>query len=95
MPRFTYPRNAVTRVLQQQFQCDIGEEHGDNGGDRFLVISRPGPAQVAILYVDQYEVFWSDLTALVSQIGINAQALSAALDREPEYTDDELRDMGD
>ena len=89
MPRFSYPRSVVVRVLRERFGCELSEERGSNGGDIFLVIPRPGPLQVAVLNVQPYEVLHFALDRVALDLGLNYAELIRILDAEPEFPDED------
>jgi hypothetical protein len=76
--RFSYPRDIVTCVLEEQFDCTVDRtQFGD-----VVLVQRPGPLQIAPLAVQEYEVIWFSLQEICPALGIDFDELIAALDRE-------------
>jgi hypothetical protein len=73
-------------VLRETFGCDVGEVNiGEVPGDAFLIVTRPGALQEAVLYVQPHEVLYFSLELVAPDLGIDYDELIAALDREVEY----------
>ena len=76
--RFSYPRDIVTQVLEEQFQCLVDNtQFGD-----CVLVQRPGPLQVAVLAVQEHEVLYFALQDICPALDIDYDQLISALDRE-------------
>jgi hypothetical protein len=86
LPRFSYPRDDTIRLLRDVFGCDVSDvNRGESPGDAFLMSTRPGALQEAVLYVQPHEVLRFALEWVAPDLGIDYNELIAALDRAVDY----------
>jgi len=81
VPAWRYTEDVIRRVLERDFDCEIGQRHlAEDDEDFYLVITRNGKS--AFLFVKKYEVVPAAALFILSRLDIDQDEFLAALQRE-------------
>jgi hypothetical protein len=86
VPVWRYTEDVIRRVLERDFDCEIGQRHvAEDDEDYYVVITWNGKS--AFLFVKEFEVVPVALLQILSRLGIDQDELFAALQREADLRD--------